>query len=208
VEYVQILPHADTVDSARTSDDVRIQTIGGRSPVGLCGSGILDAVAELRAAEIVKRTGRFHTDHPRIVPWDGGGAFLLAPATATGNGHDLLVTRKDINEIQLAKGAIRAGVEVLLLEAGLTAQDIETFIVAGAFGTYLDLESAIRIGMFPPLPLERFKQVGNAAGTGARQMLISAAQRRLAAQISERVRYVELTVHPSFTTVYMDAMYL
>jgi uncharacterized 2Fe-2S/4Fe-4S cluster protein (DUF4445 family) len=197
VEYVQIL-----------EDNVRIQTIGGKPPVGLCGSGILDAVAELRDAEIVKRTGRFQMDHPRIVPWDGGGAFLLAPATATGNGHDLLVTRRDVNEIQLAKGAIRAGVEVLLLEAGLTAQDIETFIVAGAFGTYLDLESAIHIGMFPPLPLERFKQVGNAAGTGARQMLISAAQRRLAAQISERVRYVELTVHPSFTTVYMDAMYL
>jgi len=202
VEYVQILSRAST------GDNVRIQTIGGKPPVGLCGSGILDAVAGLRATGIVKRTGRFQTDHPRIVPWDGGGAFLLAPAAATGNGHDLLVTRRDINEIQLAKGAIRAGVEVLLLEAGLTAQDIETFIVAGAFGTYLDLESAIRIGMFPPLPLDRFKQVGNAAGTGARQMLISAAQRRLAVQISERVRYVELTVHPSFTTVYMDAMYL
>ncbi len=197
VEYVQIV-----------GDDVRIQTIGGKPAVGICGSGILDAVAELRAAGIVKRTGRFQMDHPRIVPWEGGGAFLLAPAAETGNGHDLLITRRDVNEIQLAKGAIRAGVEVLLLEAGLTAQDIDTFIVAGAFGTYLDLESAIRIGMFPPLPLERFKQVGNAAGTGARQMLISAAQRRLAEQISARVRYVELTVHPGFTSVYMDAMYL
>ncbi|MGC9397299.1 MAG: ASKHA domain-containing protein, partial [Anaerolineae bacterium] len=194
VEYVQIVPRADAGAGASTGDDVRIQTIGGKLPVGLCGSGILDAVAELRATGIVKRTGRFQSDHPRIVPWDGGGAFLLAPAAATGNGHDLLVTRKDINEIQLAKGAIRAGVEVLLLEAGLTVQDIDSFIVAGAFGTYLDLESAIRIGMFPPLPLERFKQVGNAAGTGARQMLISSAQRRLAAQIGERVRYVELTV--------------
>ena len=197
VEYVQVL-----------GDDVRIQTIGGKPAVGLCGSGILDAVAELRAAGIVQRTGRFQMEHSRIVPWNGGGAFLLAPAAVTGNGHDLLVTRKDINEIQLAKGAIRAAVEVLLLEAGLTTQDIETFIVAGAFGTYLDLESAIRIGMFPPLPLERFKQVGNAAGTGARQMLISSAQRRLAAQIGERVRYVELTVHPGFTKAYMDAMYL
>ena len=90
----------------------------------------------------------------------------------------------------------------------MTAQDIDTFIVAGAFGTYLDLESAIRVGMFPPLPLARFKQVGNAAGTGARQMLISAEQRRLAEQIIERVRYVELTVHPEFTNVYMDAMYM
>jgi len=197
VEYVQIL-----------EDGVHIQTIGGRPAVGICGSGILDAVAELRAAGIVQRTGRFQPDHPRVVPWDGGGAFLLAPAAETGNHHDLLVTRRDVNEIQLAKGAIRAGVEVLLLEAGLTAQDIDTFIVAGAFGTYLDVESAIHIGMFPALPLERFQQVGNAAGTGARQMLISAEQRRLAAQIVERVRYVELTIHPGFTAVYMDAMYL
>jgi len=197
VEYVQI-----------RDDDVRLQTIGGRPPVGLCGSGILDAVAELRTAGIIRRTGRFQMDHPRIVSWDGGGAFLLAPATDTGNNHDLLVTRRDVNEIQLAKGAIRAGVEVLLLEAGLTAQDIDTFIVAGAFGTYLDLESAMHIGMFPSLPSDRFKQVGNAAGTGARQMLISSEQRHLADQIGARVRYVELTVHPDFTTVYMDAMYL
>ena len=197
VEYVQI-----------EGDDVRIQTIGGKPAVGICGSGILDAVAELRAAGIVKPNGRFQTRHPRLVPWDGGGAFLLAPASETGNGHDLLVTRRDVNEIQLAKGAIRAGVEVLLLEAGLTAQDIDSFIVAGAFGTYLDLESAIRVGMFPSLPLERFKQVGNAAGTGARQMLISAEQRRLAEKIIDHVRYVELTVHPEFTDVYMDAMYL
>jgi len=197
VEYVQIV-----------DDEVRIQTIGGKPPVGICGSGILDVVAELRAAGIIQRSGRFQRDHPRLVAWDGGGAFLLAPAAETGNGHDLLVTRRDVNEIQLAKGAIRAGLEVLLLEAGLTAQDIDTFIVAGAFGTYLDLESAIRIGMFPPLPPERFKQVGNAAGTGARRMLISAAQRRLAEQIGARVHYIELTVHPRFTTVYMDALYL
>ncbi len=197
VEYVQIW-----------EDSVHVQTIGGKPPVGICGSGILDVVAGLRAAGIVQRTGRFQPDHPRIVPWEGGGAFLLAPATDTGNGNDLLVTRRDVNEIQLAKGAIRAGVEVLLQEAGLMAQDIDTFIVAGAFGTYLDLESAIHIGMFPPLSLERFRQVGNAAGTGARQMLISSEQRRLAAQIGARVRYVELTIHSGFTPVYMHAMYL
>ncbi len=197
VEYMQIL-----------GDEVRLQTIGNKPAVGICGSGILDVIAELRAAGIIERTGRFRAGHPRLIPWEGGGAFLLASAAETGNGQDLMVTRRDVHEIQLAKGAIRAGVEVLLLEAGLTAQDIDTFIVAGAFGTYLDLESAIRIGMFPPLPLARFKQVGNAAGTGARQMLISAAQRRLAEQIGERVRYVELTIHPSFTKIYMDALYL
>ena len=147
-------------------------------------------------------------NHPGIIPYDGGGAFLLVPEKETGNGHDLIVTRNDVNEIQLAKGAIRAGVEVLLHEADLTYQDIDTFIVAGAFGTYLDLRSATQLGMFPPIPLNRFRQVGNAAGTGARQMLISTAHRRIAESIIERTHYIELTAHPNFTDIYMDAMVL
>ncbi|MGC9467833.1 MAG: ASKHA domain-containing protein [Anaerolineae bacterium] len=197
VEYVQII-----------NDDIRVQTIANRPAVGICGSGILDVVAELRKAGIVGRTGRLSRTHPRYVNWDGGGAFRLVDKAQTGNGHDLLVTRQDINEIQLAKGAIRAGVETLLAEAGLTYDDICTFIVAGAFGTYLDLKSATQIGMFPPLPLNRFRQVGNAAGAGARQMLISSKRRRISESIVERVHYIELTAHPSFTDIYMSAMVL
>jgi len=197
VEYVQI-----------GTDGVHVQTIGNRPAVGICGSGILDIVAELRAAGIVGHTGRMDKNHPRVIPWDGGGAFVLVDKAGTHNGHDLLVTRRDVNEIQLAKGAIRAGVDVLLAEAGLTFDDLGAFVVAGAFGTYLDLKSATRIGMFPPIPLDRFKQVGNAAGSGARQMLISQAQRRLAESLVEKITYVELTVHPSFTDIYMDAMVL
>ncbi len=197
VEYVQM-----------SGGEVHVQTIGGKPAVGLCGSGILDAVAELRRAGVVGRTGRFQPQHPRLVAWDGGGAFVLVPQAASGNGQDILVTRKDVNEIQLAKGAIRAEMEMLLREAGLTYRELGAFIVAGAFGTYLDLESATHIGMFPPLPLERFHQVGNAAGTGAREMLISGARRRLAESIVDKVEYIELTVHPEFMDVYMDAMYL
>jgi uncharacterized 2Fe-2S/4Fe-4S cluster protein (DUF4445 family) len=197
VEYVQIL-----------GDAIRVQTIGNRPAVGICGSGILDVVAELRAAGIVGRTGRLKQDHPRVVPWEGGGAFVLVDKAGTRNGHELLVTRSDVNEIQLAKGAIRAGVNVLLSEAGIGYDDVATFIVAGAFGTYLDLKSAMKIGMFPPLPLNRFRQVGNAAGSGARQMLISQSRRRLAEALIDRVTYIELTAHAAFTDVYMDAMVL
>ncbi|MDF1514138.1 MAG: ASKHA domain-containing protein [Anaerolineae bacterium] len=197
VEYVQI-----------EGDDVRIQTIGGKPAVGICGSGILDAVSQLYKAGIIGRTGRMVKDHARVIPFNGGGAFVLIPEKETGNGHDLLVTRNDVNEIQLAKGAIRAGVEVLLHEAGIGHEDIDAFVVAGAFGTYLDLRSATLLGMFPRIPLDRFHQVGNAAGTGARHMLISAAHRRIAESIIDRTHYVELTAHPSFTDIYMDAMIL
>jgi len=181
VEYVQI-----------SGDDIRVHTIGNHPAVGICGSGILDAVAELRAAGIVGPTGRFQQHHPQVVPWEGGGAFRLVEKARTGNGHDLLVTRRDVNEIQLAKGAIRAGVDVLLAEAGLTHEDLGEFIVAGAFGTYLDLKSAVSIGMFPPLPL--------------RQMLISATRRREAEAIVDRVLYIELTAHSDFSDIYMSAM--
>jgi uncharacterized 2Fe-2S/4Fe-4S cluster protein (DUF4445 family) len=134
------------------------------------------------------------------------GYLLAAPAT-TGHGRPIIVTRKDINEIQLAKAAIRVGVEVLLGEAGIGYGDIEEFIVAGAFGTYLDIASTVRTGMFPPLPLERFNQVGNAAGSGARQMLVSAERRTFAKRKAREVNYVELTVHPEFSHKYMRALY-
>lgn len=197
VEYVQI-----------EENSVRVQTIENKPAVGICGSGILDAVAELYNASIIGRTGRMKNNHPRIIPYDGRGAFLLVPEKDTGNGHDLLITRDDVNEIQLAKGAIRAGVEVLMYEGGIKQDDIETFIVAGAFGTYLDLRSATNLGMFPHIPLNRFRQVGNAAGTGARQMLISAARRRMAEMIIQHTKYVELTAHPRFTDIYMESMIL
>ncbi|HHS98250.1 MAG TPA: DUF4445 domain-containing protein [Chloroflexi bacterium] len=187
-------------------EKVHIQTIGNAPPVGICGSGILDAVAQMVEAGVLDRRGQIRPGHPRVRAGDRNRAFVLAPASISGHGRDVVVTRKDVNEIQLAKGAIRAGIEVLLAEAGIPAEAVEEVIVAGAFGTYLDIESAVRVGMFPPLPLDRFRQVGNAAGAGARQMLVSAARRREAEEIARRVEYVELTVHPAFRRCFVDAL--
>ncbi|MFN8497493.1 MAG: ASKHA domain-containing protein [Anaerolineae bacterium] len=187
-------------------DEVQTFTIEGAPPVGVCGSGILDAVAEMLAAGALDRRGVLATGHPRVRREHGRAEFVLADASATGHGRDIVVTRKDVNEIQLAKGAIRAGVEVLLAEAGLTDGDVDKFIVAGAFGTYLDLRSAVRIGMFPDLPLARFAQVGNAAGAGARQMLLSGRLRQRAAEYERTAEYIELTTHPAFTDRYVEAL--
>ena len=122
--------------------------------------------------------------------------------------RDLLVTRKDIHEIQLAKSAIRSGLESLLEQAGLFSADLDEVIVAGAFGTYLDVRSAIRVGMFPPLPLDRFRQVGNAAGVGAKQMLISVEKRRQAEEIAGKIGYIELTTHSNFTNLFIKYLAL
>lgn len=185
----------------------QIKTIGDRPPVGICGSGIMDAISELLRTGVINRKGAVVEGAPGVGRDDDLLYYVLAAPATTGHGRPIVVTRKDVNEIQLAKAAIRVGVDILLYEAGASYDEIEEFIVAGAFGTYLDIASTVRTGMFPPLPLKRFKQVGNAAGAGARQMLVSAARRAFAAQRARQVAYVELTVHPEFTRKYMKALY-
>jgi len=181
-------------------------TIDGQPPVGICGSGILDAVAEMRQAGIIDERGVLQTGDGRVVINRNGKAFLLVPADTEKGLAAIQVTRKDINEIQLAKAAIRAGIEILLKEAGITADEIQRFIVAGAFGSYLHLPSAIAIGMFPNIPIERFSQVGNAAGAGARMMLDSKDARQSAERLYRENKYIELTTRKDFQDIYMAAM--
>jgi len=192
-----------------SGDQVRIYTIGDQPPVGICGSGILDTVAQMLLAEVIDFRGVLRLGHPAVRNADGRLEFILAPARASGHGRDVLVNRKDVNEIQLAKGAIRTGINILLQEVGLGGQEsaIDDFIVAGAFGTYISIESAVQIGMFPRIPLERFRQVGNAAGAGARQMLVSGQRRKLASNIVSQIEYVELSTHPDFMRVFSQALY-
>jgi uncharacterized 2Fe-2S/4Fe-4S cluster protein (DUF4445 family) len=185
------------------------QTIDDAPPVGICGSGILDGVAELRRIGVIRPNGAMKADsHARVRRGDAGREFLLIPAGERGAPRDIVISRKDVNEIQLAKAAIRAGIEVLLSEAGLEADQLERVIVAGAFGTYLDVDSAQAVGMFPPLSRERFKQVGNAAGIGAKLSLVSRRCRSTAQEIAQRMEYVELTTHPRFVQIYADALML
>jgi len=186
----------------------QVWTIGGMAPVGICGSGILQAVAELRSAGVIDHRGTLQKGAPGVRSTDGKAEFLLVAAAQTGHGRDVVVTRRDVNEIQLAKGAIRAGIEIMLQKGGITAADVDEWVIAGAFGTYLDLGSAVQVGMFPDVPLNRFHQVGNAAGMGAKQMLLSLAERREATRLAGRAHYVELTVEPGFTDEFMKDMYL
>jgi uncharacterized 2Fe-2S/4Fe-4S cluster protein (DUF4445 family) len=192
--------------------EFRIHTIGDKPPIGICGSGILDAIAAMLKAGLLDDRGNLIADHPLVRIVDGKRAVLLAPAARSGHGRDIYVTRHDVNEIQLAKGAIRAGIKVLLGEAGMSngksggEEKLDEVIVAGAFGTYLNVESAVRVGMFPRLPLDRFHQVGNAAGAGARQLLISKDRRKTADELAKRMDYVELTTHPRFTDEYIRAI--
>ncbi len=134
--------------------------------------------------------------------------FILVDKSQSGDGREMVISRQDVNEIQLAKGAIRSGIDVLLESAGIRAEEIEQFIIAGAFGSYINVASAVSIGMFPDIPIERFAQVGNAAGAGARQMLLSKKQRTLAESIARRVNYIELSTYPNFTNIFSRSLFL
>ena len=182
------------------------KTIDDQPPVGLCGSGILDAMAHLRRAGLLDSRGRLAG--PGVRDAEGDAEFVIADDTESGNGRAITVTQHDIRELQLAKGAIRCGIDTLLQDAGITASDLSQVIIAGAFGTYIDIGSAITIGLLPELPLDRVSQVGNAAGTGARLALISRAHRQQAQEIARRVRYIELARSPRFMRNFAEAMRL
>jgi len=180
----------------------RVQAIGGGAPTGICGSGVLDAVAAALAAGIIDERGRLSRTHPLVTRSAGEPACVLVPAALTAHGRDIVLTRTDVGEIQLAKAAIRAGIELLLAAAGIDASALDEVVVAGAFGTYLDVTSAIETGMLPRLPEERYRQIGNAAGLGAKQLLVSRQRRGMADEVARRIRYVELTTHPEFADTF------
>ncbi len=195
-------------------DKIEYQTIGGAPPVGLCGSGILDAMAHLYLAGVLDEQGRMH-DHPRVRTVDGEREFILVdepdfPHDPRGNDSHRTISfsQKDVRELQLAKGAISAGIKLLLKTAGVQIGEIDKVIVAGAFGTYIDIVSAIAIGMLPDLPLDRYHQVGNAAGIGAKLILVSRARRDEARKLAKCVKYLELAAHPDFANIFAQSMFI
>lgn len=175
---------------------IAVRTIGNLAPVGLCGSGVLDALSVLRRANIVNARGRLAADHPDVIELEGKRAAVLAPGV-----H---FSQDDVRAVQLAKAAIRTGIDMLLLEKGLHEQEIERFIIAGAFGAYIDIASGIDIGLFPDLPGARFEQVGNAAGLGVRQMLASRLARARAAELAAACQYVELSTRSEFQKTFLN----
>jgi uncharacterized 2Fe-2S/4Fe-4S cluster protein (DUF4445 family) len=187
-----------------SSERLELQTIGGEEPVGICGSGLLDVVAQLRLNQVLDRNGKLGT-HTRLRIQNGTTEFVLAEREGQ---EPITVSQKDVRELQLAKAAIRLGIQALAQTEGIAEDDIEQVIIAGAFGTFIDVQSAITIGMLPALPLERFKQVGNAAGTGARMALISGSQRSRANEIAQKDGYIELAAVPNFNRKFAEATYL
>lgn len=185
-----------------------VQTIDNKPAVGICGSGIIDAIAELRRVGAITPVGRLQPCIDQVRKAECALEFVLVPAENSGSGSDILITQHDIEEIQLAKGAIMAGIAVLLENSGIKQADLDEIVLAGAFGTYLNIDTSVAIGLMPDQPLEKYRQVGNAAGEGAREILISREMRTRARELARQIDYVELTVYPGFRRIFAKAMHV
>ena len=205
------------IDHVRFDEEIGYSVVGAGRPQGICGSGLLDAIAGLLAHGIIDHRGRIlppdksgcqaarYKDY--IVAHEGTNALLLVDESETAHGRPILITQKDIREVQLAKGAIAAGIHVLLEQLGISVDDISEVLLAGAFGNYLDPHSACAIGLIPQALDGKIRPVGNAAGTGAKMALLSRNEYRRAGLIAGLVEYVELSAYKNFINIFADAMY-
>ena len=191
-----------------SGDSIQYQTVDEAPAVGICGSGILDAIAQLHLAGIITKDGRMIKGHSRVRTHKKQRAFVLVSREEREGRLAIVITQQDVRRLQLAKAAIRTGIQVLLETNGCSEEEVKKVIIAGAFGSYIDISSAINIGMLPTLPLDCFQQVGNAAGIGAKLALASLSQRTAAQTIVSRVRYIELASASGFMQTFIQASHL
>lgn len=200
------------------NDGLKYTTIDNKPPLGICGSGIVDALAVLLDAGIVDGTGRLlNRDEiesdiglklaDRLTEIDGLPAFIIADSKSSGTGEPIVITQKDIREIQLAKAAIAAGIKVLIKKMNKETDEIANLYLAGGFGNYIDKRSASRIGLIPAELQHRIIAMGNSAGTGAILSLLSWEHYKRANVIKEMAEYVELSSTLEFQNEYVDSMY-
>ena len=201
VERVAIEPETFHVD---------YRVIGRMKPRGLCGSALLDLLADLFRTGAIDTAGRLQrrVASNRIRRVGGGLAFQVVPAVETSIGQDIFLTQDDVSQLQLAKAAIHAGIDILLDTLGRRTDEIRTLYLAGAFGSYLAPESARAVGMLPDLPLERVQFVGNTAGSGARLALLSVAERDAMRRIARRIRHMPLAGDPRFPKEFASSLFL
>ncbi len=192
--------------------DLVCPTIDGQRARGICGTGLIDAAAVLAAVGVLDETGRMlppaelpaelaEAVRARVCEGDEGVEVYL------GEDREIPLTQRDVRELQLAKAAIRAGAETLLAESGLAAGDLARVVIGGAFGSYIDPQSALAVGLLPPVPVERVKFAGNTSAAGARLVLLDSAVRRRAREIAGEIRYLELSGRPDFQERFAEAMF-
>jgi uncharacterized 2Fe-2S/4Fe-4S cluster protein (DUF4445 family) len=190
--------------------DPTYRVIGEGRPRGLCGSGLLALVAELFITGVVDKAGRLRTDlaTPRLRQADHGAEYVVAWASETATGRDLVLTAVDIDNLLRAKGAIYAGFTVLAQSVGLSLAEVERVLIGGSFGKYINVEKAVQIGLLPDMAWDRFEFLGNTAVLGAYRALLSRAEREKVRAIAEKMTYLELSADNTFYDAFTSALFL
>ena len=207
------------IERVAVGDDLRVETIGNQPARGICGSGLIDLVAELVRIDAITSAGKLLTGrqlpesvpdaiHDRFVRVDSKPAFVVVQQNESGIGRPILLTQHDIRQVQLAAGAIRAGVTLLLRKAGMQPGDLANVFLAGGFGNYIRRENAQRIGLLPPeIPTARIHFCGNTSLAGAKAVLLSTACCNAMQQVADKAECVDLSKFPDFSTVFAESMF-
>jgi uncharacterized 2Fe-2S/4Fe-4S cluster protein (DUF4445 family) len=206
------------IEVVRLRDEtVELDVIGGVDPVGICGSGLVDAVAELVRVGLLDHSGRFVTpeEAERVSPAlasrfvvrdDGTRAFVLHQPEGGSPDQAVYLSQRDVRELQFAKAAIATGWHLLVEELGIAVEEIQQVLLAGSFGAYLSPSSAVRIGLVPKLALPRIVSAGNVAGEGAKMALLSLQERHAAEAMLDQVRYIELSDRADFNDRFVEQL--
>jgi uncharacterized 2Fe-2S/4Fe-4S cluster protein (DUF4445 family) len=187
-----------------------IRVIGNEKPRGICGSGLISLLSEMFVTGVVDKGGNFNvmSGSERVRPGEHGGEYVVAWGRESADGRDIVITKVDVDNLLRAKAAIYAGFSVLAHSVGLRLEDVQEFIVAGAFGQYLNIEKAIQIGLLPDMPWERFKFLGNTSVLGAYMALLSRRARAEIAEAARKLTYLELSADNSFYDQFTSALFL
>jgi uncharacterized 2Fe-2S/4Fe-4S cluster protein (DUF4445 family) len=186
------------------------RVIGGVKPRGLCGSGLISLLAEMFLTGVVDKGGHINTNlpTPRVRTGDHGPEYVVCWAADSAEGHDIVVTNVDIDNLIRTKAAIYAGFTVLAQSVGLSLDAVEQVLVGGSFGKYINVEKAIQIGLLPDMPWDRFQFLGNTSIKGAYLALLDRRARNRIKEIASRMTYIELSADNTFYEAFTSALFL
>ena len=202
------------INKVMLKNDILYEVLGNKKPVGICGSGIIDLISILLQNEVIKISGKFNNKDKiqnknlatRLIEADGKKFFVVASEEETESGEKIVITQKDIREIQLAKGAIRAGINILLKICNLEKENIDIFYLAGTFGNYIDKENSLIIGLLPEEYREKIEIVGNAAGKGCIKVMCDYDLNRTLNTYIEKSTHIEISNHEEFQNEFLKEM--
>ncbi|MDO8488796.1 MAG: ASKHA domain-containing protein [Candidatus Omnitrophota bacterium] len=186
---------------------VKYSVIQDKLPRGICGSGYIDLLSEMLDSGVIDKSGKIKTEGKRVRQTDTGKEFVVCFKEETGSGSDIVINEADIENLKRSKGAIYSAVSILVKHLGLDFSVIQKIYIAGGFGTYLDIEKAIRIGLLPDLERDKFVFIGNSSLAGARQILLSDQAKDMADKLASKITYFELSVEPSYMEEYGQALF-